>query len=74
MPESKKKKGKARYWLSLTGIAAQMGVIIYLGAWFGQWLDAKNESESNTNTVFFTLVAVAVAMYLVVKQTKKLNS
>ncbi len=73
MPEPKK-KNKARYWLSLTGIAAQMGVIIYLGAWFGQWLDEKNESESNTNTVFFTLLAVAVAMYLVVKQTKKLNS
>ncbi len=71
MSDSKK---KARYWLSLTGIAVQMGVIIYLGAWLGQWLDAKDEEGSNTYTVFFTLVAVAISMYLVVKQTKKLNS
>ena len=63
-----------RYWLILTGIAVQMGVIIYLGAWFGGWLDEKYASESNTYTVFFTLFAVSVAMYLVVKQTKKLNS
>lgn len=71
MPDS---KNKAKYWLSLTGIAVQMGVIIYLGAWFGQWLDEKYEPEGNTYTVFFTLVAVAISMYLVVKQTKKLNS
>ena len=71
MPKPKK---KSRYWLSLTGIAVQMGVIIYLGAWFGQWLDEKYASENNTYTIFLTLFAVAVAMYLVVQQTKKLNS
>lgn len=65
---------KSRYWLSLSGIAVQMGVIIYLGAWFGQWLDEKYAPKNNTYTVFFTLFAVAVAMYLVVKQTKNLNS
>ncbi len=68
------KPKKSRFWLSLTGIAVQMGVIIYLGAWLGQWLDEKEGSENNTYTIFFTLLAVAVAMYLVVKQTKNLNS
>ncbi len=71
MPEPKK---KPNYWLSLTGIAVQMGVIIYLGAWAGQWLDEKYQNEKNTYTIFLTLLAVVIAMYLVIKQTKKLNS
>lgn len=67
------KKNKAKYWLSLSGIALQMGVIIFLGAKAGQWLDAKYEG-GNTYTVVLTLFSVAVSMYLVVKQTNKLNS
>ncbi len=67
------KNKQAKYWLSLTGIAVQMGVIIYLGSWAGGWLDEKYAQQSNTFTIVCTLVAVAVAMYLVVKQTKKLN-
>ena len=68
------KKKQAKYWLGLTGIAVQMGVIIYLGAKAGNWLDEKYENKENTYTIVLTLVAVAIAMYLVVQQTKKLNS
>ncbi len=68
-----KPKNQTKYWLSLTGIAVQMGVIIYLGAKAGNWLDATYGSEKNTYTIILTLLAVAIAMYLVVKQTKKLN-
>jgi membrane protein DedA with SNARE-associated domain len=69
-----KGKNEAKYWLSLTGIAVQMGVIIYLGAKLGQWLDIKYQNEKNTYTIILTLVAVAISMYLVIQQTKKLNS
>lgn len=68
------KKKKPNYWLSLSGIAIQMGVIIFLGARAGQWLDEKYSEEGNTYTVILTLLAVAIAMYLVIKQTNKLNS
>lgn len=68
-----KPKNNAKYWLSLTGIAVQMGVIIYLGSWFGGWLDEKYQKDNNTFTISVTLFAVAVSMYLVIKQTKKLN-
>jgi len=40
-----KGKKEVKYWLSLTGIAVQMGVIIYLGASLGQWLDLKYQNE-----------------------------
>ena len=63
-----------KYWLSLTGIAVQMGVIIYLGARLGQWLDLEYQNEKNTYTIILTLFAVAISMYLVIQQTKKLNS
>lgn len=69
-----KGKKEVKYWLSLTGIAVQMGVIIYLGASFGQWLDFKYQNEKNTYTIILTLLAVAISMYLVIQQTKKLNS
>lgn len=69
-----KGKKEVKYWLSLTGIAVQMGVIIYLGARLGQWLDMKYLNEKNTYTIILTLFAVAISMYLVIQQTKKLNS
>lgn len=68
-----KPKNQAKYWLSLTGIAVQMGVIIYLGSWLGGWLDEKYQKENNMFTILLTLSAVVVSMYLVIKQTKKLN-
>ncbi len=64
---------KPNYWLGLIGIVVQMGVIIYLGSWGGRWLD-ETYATHNMYTVIVTLVAVAIAMYLVVKQTNKLNS
>lgn len=68
-----KPKNQVKYWLSLTGIAVQMGVLIYLGSWFGGWLDEKYQKNNNMFTITLTLFAVVVAMYLVIKQTKKLN-
>ncbi|MGI9548087.1 MAG: AtpZ/AtpI family protein [Flavobacteriaceae bacterium] len=68
------KNKKPYYWLSLSGIAIQMGLIIFLGAKGGQWLDANYGDGGNTYTVILTLFSVAISMYLVIKQTNKLNS
>jgi len=68
-----KPNNQAKYWLSLTGIAVQMGVIIYLGSWLGGWLDEKYLKDNNMFTIILTLFAVVVSMYLVIRQTKKLN-
>lgn len=68
------KKRKPYYWLSLSGIAIQMGVIIFLGAKAGQWLDENYAESGTTYTVVLTLFSVAISMYLVIKQTNKLNS
>lgn len=49
-----------------------MGVTIYLGSYFGKYLD------ENANTTHYTpilvLLSVAVAFYFFIKQIKKINN
>ncbi|MFT0713935.1 AtpZ/AtpI family protein [Flagellimonas lutimaris] len=56
----------------LSGSAIQMGIVIYLGVWGGKWLDTHFETEK----VFLpicTILAVAISIYLVIQQLKKIN-
>ncbi|MFL9837758.1 AtpZ/AtpI family protein [Flavobacterium sp. ST-75] len=62
-----------RKWIILINIPIQMGIIIFLFAWFGGWLDNKYGNTSNPNTVLFTLIGVAIAMYNVIRQVNQLN-
>lgn len=50
-----------------------MGIIIFLFTWFGGWLDNKYGNTSNPNTILFTLIGVAIAMYNVIRQVNQLN-
>jgi F0F1-type ATP synthase assembly protein I len=58
---------------ALTGIAIQMGVTIYLFVLFGKWLDSKFSETSKTFLIICTLSGVAISLYTVLKQIKKLN-
>ena len=58
----------------LTGIAVQMGLTIYLFVIFGKWLDNKVDKSEKTFLVIFTLTGVAISLYAVLQQIKKLNS
>ncbi len=56
----------------LSGSAIQMGIVIYLGVWGGKWLDGHFDTEK----VFLpicTILAVAISIYLVIQQLKKIN-
>lgn len=59
---------------ALTGIAIQMGLTIYLFVIFGKWLDNKVDKSEKTFLVIFTLTGVAISLYAVLQQIKKLNS
>lgn len=50
-----------------------MGVTIFLGAYFGKWLDAKYPHEKKWFTILFTLMAVAISLYNILKQVNQLN-
>jgi membrane protein DedA with SNARE-associated domain len=73
MTNQKPKKQLNKY-IRLAGIGIQMGVTIYAGAYFGKWLDAKYSGEHQTYTIIFTLLAVVVSFYSLIKQIKDVNS
>ncbi|WP_291968191.1 AtpZ/AtpI family protein [Maribacter sp.] len=56
---------------SLSGVAIQMGVTIYLGNLLGEWSDQKFEKTFLEDT--FTLLAVFLSIYLVIKKVMALN-
>ncbi|WP_353168152.1 AtpZ/AtpI family protein [Flavobacterium sp.] len=58
-------------WLQLISIPAQMGIVIFLFAYLGQYLDEKYQSENYVK--IFTIVGVFLAMYNVIRQVNQLN-
>lgn len=60
-------------YLVLMGIATQMGLTIFGGAYLGKWLDSEYPSSKQWFTIACTLAAVAIALYMVLKQVNQLN-
>jgi uncharacterized membrane protein YfcA len=72
MEQSNKNKQLNKY-LQLTGVAFQMGITIYLGAYFGKKLDHYFNYANKTFTIILTLVALIIAIYSVISQLKSIN-
>ena len=70
----KNKGSQLRKYLALTGIAFQMGAIIFLCAYVGKKLDAYYLLEKKWFTMGFILFGVASSLYLVIKQLNKINN
>ena len=50
-----------------------MAVIIAVGAFFGDYLDKKNTSETPIYTIVFSLVSIFLALYYVLKKITNHN-
>ncbi len=50
-----------------------MAITIGLGAWGGQYLDNKYQNETPIFTIVLILVAIAVALYQVIREVLKLS-
>jgi hypothetical protein len=70
----KNKNNSVRRWAALSAIGIEMGVIIYLFVKLGMWLDQMYNPDGKAFTVICTLAGVGGSLFLVVKQTNKLNS
>ena len=66
------KKGPNKFMV-FAGMAVQMGVTIGLGAWGGQQLDAKYQTEKPYWSIALSLLGVFISLYLLIKQAKKLS-
>ncbi|MDO9038553.1 MAG: AtpZ/AtpI family protein, partial [Lutibacter sp.] len=71
--ENPNKKKQLNKYLQLTSIAFQMGITIYLGAYFGKKLDAHFMNEKKTYTIILTLVAMLISLWSVLVQLKNIN-
>lgn len=72
-PEEKKtppkRSERPNEFIRYAGMATQMAVVILLGVWLGRWLD--EDREFPVFTLICSLVAVAVAIYIVIKDTAR---
>ncbi|PCI35678.1 MAG: hypothetical protein COB60_01810 [Flavobacteriaceae bacterium] len=70
--EKKPRKSPNKY-LQLTSAGLQMGISIYLGAYFGKKLDAHYQFEKPFFTIGFILVAFVLSMYSLLQKLKSLD-
>lgn len=68
------KGNQLRKYLALTGIAFEMGAIIFVCAYIGKRLDTYYQLEKNWCTMVFVLLGVGSSLYLVIKQLDRINN
>lgn len=73
-PPEDKGKNPLKQLAVLSGIAVEMGVIIYLAAQAGLWLDAHYQTEKRLFTAICTIAGVGISLWVVLRQLKRLNS
>ena len=72
--QSKKKPNSSLKNVAIfSGIAAQMGITIFAGAYLGKYLDVEYPSNKKWFTMLFTLLGVGISLYVVLKQLNKFN-
>jgi len=67
------KKQNNTKWLALINIPIQMGVIVFLFSYLGNWLDEKYPNPNTIYVKISTLVGVAIAFYNINRQLKDIN-
>ena len=68
MENQKNNKDKLKTYAKFSGIAFEMLAIIGGGTWLGTRLDENRADDFPVYTLIFSLVSVAIALYLVIKQ------
>ena len=74
--DQKPNKGKdnpLKHVAILSGIAIQMGVIIYLFVKLGKWLDLNYNDGDKLYIIICTLAGVALSLYVVLKQLNRIK-
>lgn len=67
------KKKTNNKWLALINIPIQMGVIVFLFAKAGVWLDSKYHNSNGIGLKSLTLLGVVISFYNINRQLKEIN-
>lgn len=65
-PQKPKKHNPMEY-MKYAGMAFQMGAIMFIGAYFGNWLDEKYGNETPIFLLICVIVALIAAFYVTLK-------
>lgn len=72
MPEKKPSGPKPpNDFYRYTGMAIKMAVVILIGVFGGQKLDESTSNQSPWYTIVFSLLSVAIAIYIVISDTNR---
>ena len=63
-----KEKKKNNLFVRFSSAGIQMAILIIVGALSGQYLDEKSGHEKPIYTVIFSLIAIAIGLYLIIKE------
>ncbi len=67
------KKNNLKNFAMLSGIAFEMGAIIFLAAKGGIWLDEHYQTDKRIFTAIATLIGVAISIWVVLRQLKRIK-
>nr|WP_315154967.1 AtpZ/AtpI family protein [uncultured Flavobacterium sp.] len=67
------KKNNYNKWLSLINIPIQMGVIIFLFSYLGNWLDENHPSPKVYYVKIMVMIGVVLALYNVIRQVNEIS-
>ena len=73
MLENNQKKKQRNKWLALINIPIQMGVVIFVFAYAGNWLDSSYPNKHNLYVKILTLLSIVIAFYNLNRQLKEIN-
>jgi hypothetical protein len=73
MTEKLPKKKPLNKFVRLTGVGLQMGITIYLAAYFGKKIDAHYDFEKNYSTLILILFGFIGSLVSLMAQLKKIN-
>jgi predicted MFS family arabinose efflux permease len=73
MAAKKAPKKKQPKFITLTGIAVQMGITIYGFSYLGKYLDQNYNPTGRAWTISLVLVGVAFSLYNLLRQVNRIN-
>ncbi|MEO6175935.1 MAG: AtpZ/AtpI family protein [Flavobacterium circumlabens] len=71
--EKEPKRSPRNKWIALINIPIQMGAIIFLFSYLGNWLDENHPSPKVYYNKILIMVGVALALYNVFRQVNEIN-
>ncbi|WP_338646768.1 AtpZ/AtpI family protein [Flavobacterium sp. KS-LB2] len=66
-------KKRANKWLALINIPIQMGAIIFLFSYLGDWLDENHPHPKVYYSKILVMLGVVLALYNVIRQVNEIN-